>query len=468
MKKRRLFLCLLFMLAVMLLPATIQAASAPGTVKLSSISAPAYNKINVKWKKTSGATHYFVYYKKEGTKKWTKIKTLDNSKSSYTHTSSKKYPIVVGQKYTYTVKAYNKKTKKSGSYNKTGLAIRTVPATVYGLGAGLTGDNTVNVSWNPAGGTTHYVIYRKANDSAPSKIATISSKYTKYEDKNPVEGVTNTYFVFGYSSKFKVYGNGSNTGVSIKVKKKVTPTPEPTSKPEKPGDDNNDNNYGDNDDDFDDPVDPIAMASEVLRLTNIERAKEGAQPLKYNKTLQDAAMIRAKEIYVKFSHERPNGTSYKTILGCVNGENIAMGYGDAESVVEGWMNSSGHKVTMLDNRYQYLGVGFYESDNGNYYWVQDFSTGNPDASGSIVFNANGGLINGKSSYTISGSAGSQVWLYDAPEQFEVTNIPVPIRDGFTFAGWYDTLAPSSNRKPLKMAIYISNGMILYAKWIPNN
>ena len=468
MKKRRLFLCLLFMLAVMLLPATIQAASAPGTVKLSSISAPAYNKINVKWKKTSGATHYFVYYKKEGTKKWTKIKTLDNSKSSYTHTSSKKYPIVVGQKYTYTVKAYNKKTKKSGSYNKTGLAIRTVPATVYGLGAGLTGDNTANVSWNPAGGTTHYVIYRKANDSAPSKIATISSKYTKYEDKNPVEGVTNTYFVFGYSSKFKVYGNGSNTGVSIKVKKKVMPTPEPTSKPEKPGDDNNDNNYGDNDDDFDDPVDPIAMASEVLRLTNIERAKEGAQPLKYNKTLQDAAMIRAKEIYVKFSHERPNGTSYKTILGCVNGENIAMGYGDAESVVEGWMNSSGHKVTMLDNRYQYLGVGFYESDNGNYYWVQDFSTGNPDASGSIVFNANGGLINGKSSYTISGSVGSQVWLYDAPEQFEVTNIPVPIRDGFTFAGWYDTLAPSSNRKPLKMAIYISNGMILYAKWIPNN
>ena len=468
MKKRRLFLCLLFMLAVMLLPATIQAASAPGTVKLSSISAPAYNKINVKWKKTSGATHYFVYYKKEGTKKWTKIKTLDNSKSSYTHTSSKKYPIVVGQKYTYTVKAYNKKTKKSGSYNKTGLATRTVPATVYGLGAGLTGDNTVNVSWNPAGGTTHYVIYRKANDSATSKIATVSSKYTKYEDKNPVEGATNTYFVFGYSSKFKVYGNGSNTGVSIKVKKKVTPTPEPTSKPEKPGDDNNDNNYGDNDDDFDDPVDPIAMASEVLRLTNIERAKEGAQPLKYNKTLQDAAMIRAKEIYVKFSHERPNGTSYKTILGCVNGENIAMGYGDAESVVEGWMNSSGHKVTMLDNRYQYLGVGFYESDNGNYYWVQDFSTGNPDASGSIVFNANGGLINGKSSYTISGSAGSQVWLYDAPEQFEVTNIPVPIRDGFTFAGWYDTLTPSSNRKPLKMAIYTSNGMMLYAKWIPNN
>ena len=125
-KRKYLYALFAFMIAALIcIPQTLQmrtqAAAKPGTVKLNSISAPAYNKINVKWKKTSGATHYIVYYKKEGTKKWTKIKTLDNSKSSYTHTSSKKYPIVVGQKYTYTVKAYNKKTKKSGSYNKKGL-----------------------------------------------------------------------------------------------------------------------------------------------------------------------------------------------------------------------------------------------------------------------------------------------------------------------------------------------------------
>ena len=473
MKKRRLFLCLLFMLAVMLLPATIQAASAPGTVKLSSISAPAYNKINVKWKKTSGATHYFVYYKKEGTKKWTKIKTLDNSKSSYTHTSSKKYPIVVGQKYTYTVKAYNKKTKKSGSYNKTGLAIRTVPATVYGLGAGLTGDNTVNVSWNPAGGTTHYVIYRKANDSAPSKIATVSSKYTKYEDKNPVEGATNTYFVFGYSSKFKVYGNGSNTGVSIKVKKKVTPTPEPTSKPEKPGDDNNDNNHGDNDDDFDDPVDPIAMASEVLRLTNIERAKEGAQPLKYNKALQDAAMLRAKEISVKFSHTRPNGTDSSTVgkdvgAGGICGENIAMGQDSPETVVTDWLNSPGHRIPMMRNANQYMGVGFYKAANGIYYWVQEFTEMNPNLLGSITFNANGGTINGKETYTITGTAGTYAWFYDAPSPSDIIDTPTPLKDGYTFSGWYDTPTPSSSRLPLRRVVYGKSGNTVYAKWVPNN
>ena len=127
MKRRRFsFLALLMLAVIMLMPVSIQAASKPGTVKLNSISAPAYNKINVKWKKTSGATHYIVYYKKDGTKKWTKIKTLDNSKSSYTHTSSKKYPIVVGQKYTYTVKAYNKKTKNQGLTIR--KALRLIPS----------------------------------------------------------------------------------------------------------------------------------------------------------------------------------------------------------------------------------------------------------------------------------------------------------------------------------------------------
>ena len=462
-RKRFSFLTLLVLAIMLLMPTSIQAAVKPGTVKLSSIKAVDYNKINIKWKKVSGATNYIVYYKKAGSGKWIKVKTLDNKKSSYTHTSSTKYPIVVGQKYQYTLKAYNKNTKKSGNYNKKGLTTRTIPATVYGLGAGLTGDNTVNVSWNPAGGTTHYVVYRKANDSVLIKIATVSSKYTKYEDKNPVEGTTNTYFVVGYNSKLKVYGDGS-TGVSIKVKKNITPTPEP-------GDGNN--NYGDNDDDFDDPVDPIAMASEVLRLTNIERAKEGVQPLKYNKTLQDAAMIRAKEISVKFSHTRPNGTDSSTAgidvgASVISGENIAMGYGSPEDVVDGWMNSSGHRAALLKPDFSYMGVGFYESANGMYYWTQEFTCTNPDAKGSITFDANGGLINGKDAYTIYGCAGQRIWLYDAPDGSSVTNIPTPTKDNYSFGGWFTTRNPGENRKPIKGVAYATNGDTLYAKWVPNN
>ena len=123
-KRKYLYALFAFMIAALIcIPQALQmrtqaAAKKPGTVKLSSIKATDYNKINIKWKKTSGATNYIVYYKEAGSKKWIKIKTLDSAKSSYTHTSSKKYPIDTGYKYTYTVKAYNKKTKKSGAYKK--------------------------------------------------------------------------------------------------------------------------------------------------------------------------------------------------------------------------------------------------------------------------------------------------------------------------------------------------------------
>ena len=83
----------------------------------SYITAVDYNKINIKWKKSSDTTSYIVYYKEAGNSKWIKLKTLGSTRPSYTHTSSKKYPIIVGQKYQYTVKAYNRDTKKYGSYN---------------------------------------------------------------------------------------------------------------------------------------------------------------------------------------------------------------------------------------------------------------------------------------------------------------------------------------------------------------
>ena len=86
----------------------------PGKVTLKSIKATGYNKIRINWKKTTGATHYRIYYKTPGGK-WKLIKTVASSVASYTHTSSKKYPIKCGQKYTYTVKADNSKSKKSGS-----------------------------------------------------------------------------------------------------------------------------------------------------------------------------------------------------------------------------------------------------------------------------------------------------------------------------------------------------------------
>ena len=62
MKKKNLLLMLLAVMALLLIPVSVQAAAAkPGTVKLSSIKAVDYNKINIKWKKPSGKfTNYCI------------------------------------------------------------------------------------------------------------------------------------------------------------------------------------------------------------------------------------------------------------------------------------------------------------------------------------------------------------------------------------------------------------------------
>lgn len=69
-EKKKLFSGLLFLLltVMLLIPVSVQAAAAkkPGTVKLSSIKAVDYNKINIKWKKPSGKfTNYCIYYREK-------------------------------------------------------------------------------------------------------------------------------------------------------------------------------------------------------------------------------------------------------------------------------------------------------------------------------------------------------------------------------------------------------------------
>ena len=81
-------------------------------------------------------------------------------------------------------------------------------------------------------------------------------------------------------------------------------------------------------------------AYEVLNLVNQERSKAGLQALTMDKDLLDAAMLRAAEISVLFSHERPTGQECYTACSKMTGENIAMGQMDPSHVMNSWMNSS--------------------------------------------------------------------------------------------------------------------------------
>ena len=422
-KRKYLYALFAFMIAALIcIPQALQmrtqaAAKKPGTVKLSSIKAVDYNKINIKWKKTSGATNYIVYYKKAGSGKWVKVKTLDSKKSSYTHTSSSKYPIVVGKKYQYTVKAYNKKTRKSGRYNTKGLTVTASLKMVTGIEAKIEG-TTVKLTWNKVSGADKYAIYSKIKaDDKWSKIITVKDT-SSFVDVNPCIDCTNYYSVRGYSSSTKTYGVMNKTGVSIYVKDsdevRPTITPEPTNTP-----------------DPDDEVDhatPEQKAQEVFKLVNTERMKAGLQPYKYDLRLEKAAMVRAKEIAVKFSHERPDGTSCGTAVtqagaGSPTDENIGMGTSSAAEVMKAWMDSLGHKIAILSKNNTHIGVGYYKG-----HWVQTFSD-NPDKKCTFTINANGGVF----------SDGTSIKLFTFPfKQAHISlydTFPTPTRSGYKFDGW---------------------------------
>lgn len=112
-------------------------------------------------------------------------------------------------------------------------------------------------------------------------------------------------------------------------------------------------------------------AIDVISRLNTERAAYGLAPLKYDQKLTDAAMIRAAEATVVWSHTRPDGSMMKTVCDTAKGENLAYGQKDSEAVINAWMVSRGHKTNMLRGRYTKIGVAALEV-NGVIYWVQLF------------------------------------------------------------------------------------------------
>ena len=130
------------------------------------------------------------------------------------------------------------------------------------------------------------------------------------------------------------------------------------------------------------PTTPVVNATTdvqaVLDLTNKERKNAGLGTLALSDELCKVADIRAKEIVKSFSHTRPNGTSCFTVLKengityRTAGENLAYGQKTASAVMNGWMNSSGHRANILNKNFGKIGIACYNF-NGVKYWVQIFT-----------------------------------------------------------------------------------------------
>lgn len=121
-------------------------------------------------------------------------------------------------------------------------------------------------------------------------------------------------------------------------------------------------------------------ADEVIKLVNIERSKNGLAPLKANDELSKVATAKAQDMIDKnyFDHTSPTYGSPFDMMKKFNinytaaGENIAYGQKTPATVMDGWMNSSGHRANILNSNFTEIGVGVVKDKNGTPYWVQMF------------------------------------------------------------------------------------------------
>ena len=120
-----------------------------------------------------------------------------------------------------------------------------------------------------------------------------------------------------------------------------------------------------------------SFEAEVVRLVNNILQQNGLKPLTENWELSRVARYKSQDMLDNsyFAHNSPTygtpfqmmkafGLSFRTA-----GENIAKGYATPQAVVNGWMNSSGHRANILNANYTQIGVGYVAQGS---YWTQMF------------------------------------------------------------------------------------------------
>jgi uncharacterized protein YkwD len=144
-----------------------------------------------------------------------------------------------------------------------------------------------------------------------------------------------------------------------------------------------------------DPVGRRAIEDEVLRLMNEHRAQGArcgatdrapAPPLRSNERLRAAARGHSEDMARTgvFAHTSQDGRRFDQRIRDAGysgpspwGENIAAGQNSARGVVDGWMNSPGHCLNIMNPAFEVVGTGYAFSADADllHYWTQDFGGG---------------------------------------------------------------------------------------------
>lgn len=105
-------------------------------------------------------------------------------------------------------------------------------------------------------------------------------------------------------------------------------------------------------------------ADKIVELVNQERTKNNLPLLSKSEALGQAASLKADDMIAKnyFTHYAPDGTTPWDFFKNVGyqytyaGENLGMGFSDAESLVRAWINSPKHKKNILNPAYREIGI----------------------------------------------------------------------------------------------------------------
>lgn len=128
------------------------------------------------------------------------------------------------------------------------------------------------------------------------------------------------------------------------------------------------------------PSSPVDQA--IVDLTNQERIRQGLATLRMEERLSQAARLHAEQL-VRAGHldhvlpdaQYPRPEDRLAAAGYpwqAYGENLAFGYPDARSAVDGWMNSPGHRANIVGTAFTEIGAGHARDANGRIYYAQVF------------------------------------------------------------------------------------------------
>jgi len=113
---------------------------------------------------------------------------------------------------------------------------------------------------------------------------------------------------------------------------------------------------------------------EIATAINTVRRANGRTPWAYNPLLAAAAKSQSSLMASRDQLSHDLGTTLRqrvTAAGYTGavGENLAKGYTSLEEAIGGWLNSPGHRSTLLSDKFVEFGLAVSRTAQGKLYWA---------------------------------------------------------------------------------------------------